>query len=155
MVRKVYLVCLFCQTPPPSPPTLTRKCLLVAALIPHSDLSTSRPGTQRQGWWVVGPLPSLWGTGGAAQGKLYKTPTHVKDRHVGARMDITCQEVFNSCFLGLSHQILSSRLGLPLKLQAVGRDPRDLTTGGHTVSPTGTCRPVGSPLGFLLTILLS
>lgn len=66
-------------------------------------------------------------------------------RHTGTRAHIMCQDVLNSYFLRLSHQILSSKAWV-FSEAASG----DMTTGGHTVSPSGTCHTVGTQFWFLL-----
>lgn len=133
MVRKVCLVCLS-YVRHPSPPPPGQDTPASAALTPHSGLSTSQPATQRQGWWAVGPLPRVCrGPEGLPPKANCTRPRHTSRAGTGARTHIVRQDTFNFCFLGLSHQALSSRLGLPLKPEQWGETHMTRPQGAHSV----------------------
>lgn len=75
-----------------------------------------------------------------SSGELEKLPkanligssTHVKGRHMGAKKYIMCWDVFNCSFLDFLTRSWVQRLGISLKLLAVGGDLGDLAPGRHT-----------------------
>lgn len=150
MIRRAYLVgtrVLFCVKHPSPTTTPERKCLVIAVLIQHSDLSTLRSGTQRQGWWSVGHFARvLRRTREAAQSKLYK----ILDICQGG----TWEPKSTLCAkMSLIHIFLDfrTRLRFSLTLLATGREPCHVATGEHMHSiPSGNVPRCGDSVLFLL-----
>lgn len=120
--------------------------------------------TQKQDCWSVGHFPRVLGELERLPKENCKILIPVKGRHTGAKRTLSAKMSFNSYFLRLSCQILSSKAPVSRKLLAVGRDACDSATVRHTEHTVekhamlwerGDLPLQGSQSWFLLTILLS